>query len=481
MSETICAQCSAILPPGDAALCPRCLLAGHGPLSLVGGALELGEEIGRGAMGHVFRARHVRLDRMVAVKFLSSELAADPDMKRRIEREARALALLSHPNIVHVFDSGEDEGQSYIVMELVEGRPLSACIPLHPDQAVAMALQVCDALAYAHEKGVIHRDIKPENILVEANGHVKVTDFGIARLQVAGTTDWKLTATGMTSGTPPYLAPEALQGAPPDPRLDVYALGVVLYQTVMGRLPIGSFESLPGGLDRVVRKALAPDPKQRTQTAIALRNELAALHLTTDDELPGDERFWMYGAAMVSTAAAATGIWAGMTSLTPRVVREGEIDALTHVITEQLPDGRWISRARFETGPALGSVAAVGLAFAALGLLRRHWREAHLDHPTPMRPLIESRRLLWVGLACVGTYVARRWLEAIGFGRISLYAPLLGGILELAALFYLFLGMLQAWRTARPLSREPVLFGGLALALVPPTIEFATFLARWKP
>jgi serine/threonine-protein kinase len=448
---------------------------------LIGGALELGEEIGRGAMGHVFRARHVRLDRMVAVKFLSSELAADPDMKRRIEREARALALLSHPNIVQVFDSGEDEGQSYLVMELVEGRPLSSCIPLPPDQAVAMALQVCDALAYAHEKGVIHRDIKPENILVEANGHVKVTDFGIARLQAPGNTDWKLTGTGMTSGTPPYLAPEALQGAPPDPRLDVYALGVVLYQTVMGRLPIGSFEPLPGALDRVVRKALAPNPAQRTPSANALRHELSALHLTPDDELPGDERFWMYGAAMLSTAAAATAIWASMTSLTPRVVREGELDALTNVITEQLPDGRWISRARFETGPALGSVAAVALAFAALGLLRRHWREAHLDHPQPMRPLIESRRLMWVGLACVATYVARRWLEATGFGRISLYAPLVGGILELAALFYLFLGMLQAWRTARPLSREPVLFGGLALALAPPTIEFATFLVRWKP
>jgi len=447
----------------------------------VGDALELEEEIGRGAMGVVFRARHVRLGREVAVKFLSPELASDSEMKRRLEREARALALLSHPNIVQVFDHGEDEGQSYIVMELVVGRPLSACLPMAPDQAVAVALQVCDALIYAHGKGVIHRDIKPENILLDEHGCAKLTDFGIARLKLPDRRGWTLTAAGTTTGTPPYLPPETLEGAPADERMDVYALGVVLYQAVTGHLPVGSFESLSGKLDRVVRHALAPDPAKRTPSAQALRDELAELRMSSDAALPDHEQFWIFGAAMLSTAAAAAGIWAGMTSLTPRVVRGDELSPLTHVISEQLPDGRWVSRARFETGPILGAVAAVGIAFAALGLLRRHWREAGLDTPRPMQPLAESRWLLYVGMACVATYAISKWLENRELSRVSLYTPLVGGLLELAALFFLFAGMLQAWRTARPFSREPALFGGMALALVPPTIEFATFLARWHP
>ncbi len=477
-----CARCGIQLSAGLSGTCPKCLLESELPPARIGNVLELHEEIGGGGMGTVFRAVHLRLGRPVAVKFLSSALAGDPEVQARFEREARLLARLSHPNIVQVHDFGEEGEQSYIVMEYVDGQPLSACLPIPTQRAIEIGVQVCDALAYAHREGVIHRDIKPENIMLDRAGNVKITDFGIARLARPDEPGWTLTAAQVALGTPHYLAPEVLRGAPPDPRADLYALGVVLYQAVTGKLPVGDFDPLPGRLDRIVRTALAPDPERRFATALEMRRALSALNLDSGtEELSAHERFWILGASALSVVAAALAIWAGLQSLTPRIVRAGDISPLTFGPSQRLPDGRIVSFARFETTPMLVAVAGLSIALVALGLLRRHWGEAGLDAPRPARPLRESRRVLLLGICSIALYAIYRWGEQEHPALLLTYIPVLGGLLELSTLFVFFTGMLQAWRTARPLSREPLLFAGIALALLPPIWEFSRFIGAWKP
>jgi serine/threonine protein kinase len=192
-------------------MCARCLLG-----DTTGTPFDLLEQIGRGGMGTVWRARHRALDRVVAVKYLSEALASRPAFVARFAHEARVMARLQHPRIVQVHDVGEDEGLPYLVMEYVAGPALAAVLPLTPERAVDIGIGVCEALAYAHRHGVVHRDIKPENILVDDAGGVKVVDFGIACLLDAEGAPG-MTATGAIVGTQPCLSPEALAGAAPDP------------------------------------------------------------------------------------------------------------------------------------------------------------------------------------------------------------------------------------------------------------------------
>jgi serine/threonine protein kinase len=261
-------------PGGRLAACPRCALeADIGP-HLCGEHLELLEEIGRGGMGTVFKARDLRSGHVVAVKILSDALTSDSDFQRRFEREAKTLALLRHPNIVRFHEFGRDDDRAYIVMEYVAGRPLSARIPLPRKRALHVATQACEALAYAHRRGLVHRDIKPQNILLDLEERVKVSDFGIAGFVAGSRPGWTVTAPGSVVGTLEYLAPEALAGAPPDPRMDVYSLGAVLYEMVTGRRPAGYFE-LPGPpFDRILQRALAPEPERRYATAQDMHQDL---------------------------------------------------------------------------------------------------------------------------------------------------------------------------------------------------------------
>jgi serine/threonine-protein kinase len=473
MNDT-CPRCGRSYPPGRIAVCPGCLLEADVPPARLGDALELLEEIGRGGMGTVWKARHRMLGRTVAVKFLAPELAADPDFEQRLEREARSLALLSHPGIVAVHDFVRDEDGSYIVMEYVEGPPLSAALPLPVEKAVDVARQLLDALAFAHRQGVVHRDIKPENVLLDASGRVKVSDFGIARLVDAGA-DGTVTTAGRVVGTPRYMAPELLAGAAPDPRMDVFSVGVVLREMVAGR---GGAATLPPGLDRIAGKAVAHDPRQRYASAEEMARELAGFVAgSAGDELAPDDRNWLHAVALLHTLATAVALWALLLSVTPKTIAPGEVQPLIMLRPEHLQDGRIFSRARFETWPTLAALAAISVAVAGHGLLRRHWRRTGLERAQPERPVRESRYVLLCGVISVGVYGLRTFLEGRGLEWGFAYIPILGGLIEIAALFLFWTAILQAWRTSRPLLREWALWVGVLLALVPPVTDLVAYVA----
>src|SRR5665213_3070209 len=257
---------------------------------------ELTHLIARGGMAQVYRARDRQLDRPVALKVLFPELSVDRSFVERFRREAQAAANLSHPNIVPVFDWGEDNGTYFIVMEFVDGRALSSILrtagPLHPDRAAEIAADVAGALAYAHRHGVVHRDVKPGNVLITEEGTIKVTDFGIAR---AVNTEESLTQTGAVMGTATYFSPEQAEGIGVDPRSDIYSLGVVLFEMVTGRAPfLGDTPvavaskhvrdippvpreinpSIPPTFEAIILKSMAKDPDHRYATAEELRADL---------------------------------------------------------------------------------------------------------------------------------------------------------------------------------------------------------------
>ncbi len=284
-------------------------------IRVVGRRYELGDIIGRGGMGDVFVATDTKLGRRVAVKLLRSELATDAKLCTRFKQEARLASKLSHPNIVRVFDAGDDitkneDGsvtkQPFIVMEYVEGLELSKLIergPLKVSEATRVAAELLSAIAFAHEAGMVHRDIKPGNIMLTRRGHVKVLDFGIARAVADAFTD--LTQTTSILGTAAYFSPEQARGERVDARSDIYAIGVVLFEVLTGKAPFAGDTALvvahrhlheqppapstlnskvSPAIDQVVLKALSKDKKDRYQTSADFARELglaAAGHIPT--------------------------------------------------------------------------------------------------------------------------------------------------------------------------------------------------------
>jgi serine/threonine protein kinase/formylglycine-generating enzyme required for sulfatase activity len=242
--------------------------------------------LGRGGMGAVYKGWQKSLHRFVAIKILPPEADLETaDFAERFQREARALARLQHPGIVAVHDAGETaDGLLYFVMEYVEGTDVHKMVAstgkLAPDRALAITVQVCDALEYAHGQGVIHRDIKPSNIMVEKDGRVKVADFGLAK--VATDDSSLVTGTHASMGTPEFMAPEAMAGmANVDHRADLYAVGVMLYQMLTGELPRGRFElpsiHTPGldvRFDAIIDRAMQKRPEKRYSSAVKLRSDL---------------------------------------------------------------------------------------------------------------------------------------------------------------------------------------------------------------
>src|SRR5262245_57585821 len=203
--------------------------------------------LGAGGMGEVYLARDRRLDRTVALKILPGDLARDPERMQRFEREARAASALNHPNVATIHDVGESDGLHFIVMEHVEGETIAARIagrPRSPPGVIDIAVQAADALDVAHAKGITHRDVKPANLMVTSRGHLKVLDFGVAKMRPRDEStrsgEWTVapgTAIGRVIGSGPYMSPEQITGGDVDPRSDVFSLGVVIYHMAAGHLP----------------------------------------------------------------------------------------------------------------------------------------------------------------------------------------------------------------------------------------------------
>ena len=323
-----CRRCGSELSNQNAGgMCPRCLMAMNfdsqtmpegeeakpmAPLSPEEleqhfPQFEILECLGRGGMGVVYKARQKTLERTVALKLLAGEWQGDTGFAERFEKEAKTLAQMSHPNIVTIHDFGEAGGHFFIVMEFVDGvnlRDLLRDGKIEPEQALAIVPPICDALEFAHEKGVVHRDIKPENLLLDRDGRVKIADFGIASL--VGTQ-------GEKAGTPAYMAPEQ-SSTHVDKRADIYALGVVLYEMLTGEQPAEDLVSpsrkveVDIRIDEMVLRALEREPEKRYQTAGEFRTVVETISHRGGSPVPD------------ATANVKTGIPGWVPSLTAYTV-----------------------------------------------------------------------------------------------------------------------------------------------------------------
>ncbi len=315
------------------------------------GPYEILSLAGAGGMGEIYKARDTRLDRLVAIKLLPPDLASRPDRRARFEAEARAISALSHPHICTLFDVGEDEDRTFLVMEYLEGETLDDRLtrgPLPPGDVLRYAMEIADALDHAHRNRIVHRDLKPSNVMITASG-AKLLDFGLARrpalAEPAGASistlsfeHQKITAEGTIVGTFQYMAPEQLEGKEADARTDIFAFGAVLYEMATGRRAFagGSQASLiasiltvhppaisstvadpglPPALDHVVERCLAKNPNDRWQTARDLKLELTwvtGAPRTAGSSLPRrakparEATAWIVAA--ISTAVAATSL-----------------------------------------------------------------------------------------------------------------------------------------------------------------------------
>ena len=337
------------------------------------GPSEVVALVGAGNMGEVSEARNPRLNRLVALKIIPDDLAADARRRERFRREAQAIAALSHPNIVTIYEAEDIEGRLVIAMELVDGRTLAELIPrggFPIDRQLKLAVQMAEALGAAHERGIIHRDFKPRNVMVGDDGRVKVLDFGLATLRAAAPNAahshatsplWELTAEGHIVGTAAYMSPEQADGRPLNHRTDLFSLGIVLHEMAVGERPFQgdsvvsilaaivrdtprpltgrSNRRLPRELARVVRRCLAKDREERYQSARDLGHDLN--HLRQE-------------------------------------LRSGESGERVAVQAERRRRGSWIL-----AGVALGLVVA-GLAAAATA---SRWRRASASVPRPVETL----------------------------------------------------------------------------------------------
>ncbi len=365
-------------------------MTNNGEATVINDRYEIHKRIGRGGMADVFSARDLLLDRQVAVKVLFPEFATDANFVERFRREAQSAASLSHPNIVNVYDWGKYEGTYFIVMEEVQGRTLAEVLStnkqLTSKQAAEIASEVAAALGFAHDNHVAHRDIKPANILIGTNGQVKVADFGIARALNAPT-ESNLTQVGSVMGTATYFSPEQAQGAQPDPRSDLYSLGIVMYEMVAGKPPftgenpvsiaykqvhdapqplVQIVADVPRSFEAIVAKLLAKDPKLRYPSAAALRDDLRRFR--------NDEPVQALAAAQGATAATVV---AGATTINPTTAPTGMIPTgpprstavpSTGMMEAGYPTGASADALYYDTNSSRTGWYALG-AFVALILL----------------------------------------------------------------------------------------------------------------
>ena len=316
-SPGICKTCGAPLNEGvEFSFCPKCLArealspginselaetqdsASHSrftppsveELDRLLPGISVTKAVGHGGMGAVYRGRQISLDREVAIKILPREIQQSQQLGERFQREAQTLAKLNHPNIVSIYDFGQVEGLYYFVMEYVDGVTLRETIQsktVSPEAALKMIPVICDALQFAHSRGVVHRDIKPENILVDRDGQLKIADFGLAKMlnrDGQAATEKELTGTQQVMGTAKYMAPEQMTTSKSvDHRADIYSLGVVFYELLTGEAPMGWFQppskkvAVDVRLDEVVLRTLESEPERRYQQASEVKTAIENL------------------------------------------------------------------------------------------------------------------------------------------------------------------------------------------------------------
>ena len=419
------------------------------------GPYELGAQIGAGGMGEVYKARDTRLDRTVAVKVLPESAAADPDRRARLEREARAISSLNHPNICALFDVGNQDGVEYLVMEFLEGETLARRLakgPLPLEQVVRVAVEIAGALERAHRQGIIHRDLKPANIMLTKSG-AKLLDFGIAKPNVdvsptmsgvqlttpAGKpTQRPLTGAGMIVGTMHYMAPEQLEGKEVDARTDVFAIGCVLYEMITGQrafegtsqasiiasvlerqpAPVTSVQPLsPPGLERIIRLCLEKDPEDRWQSAHDVRLALETLTMSTSSigpapALPRRRRVERLAwAALVAVLLASTLVLLGV--LLRRPATDGPAIAKP-VRASILPPPKTTSSGPLALSPDGRNVAFVSWGEDGVGRL---WVRSLGASEATLLPGTEDASLpFWSPDGKSLAFFARRKLERIEVG-----------------------------------------------------------------
>ncbi len=477
-----CPQCGAIVAAGaPEGLCPRCVAALnlYADTALTGAAeietqptstpeeiavhfpqLEVIEVLGRGGMGVVYKARQKALGRLVALKLLAPERVADPKFAERFAHEAKALAALSHPSIVTIYDFGQAGGFFFLLMEFVDGvnlRQAMGADRFTPEQALSIVPPVCEALQFAHEHGIVHRDIKPENLLLDKEGRVKIADFGVAKmlgeesgtgiLPVHSALSGKMPEPhSIAAGTPQYMAPEQKAHQRTDHRADIYSLGVVLYEMLTGEKPAEKIVppsrrvQVDVRLDEIVLRALEKEPERRYQSAAEFRTQVEAATQAFSPPVGSAKRgplAWHGGALIGATAGMI--LWMPVTALLSDWNQAGiglSFTSASVIVATALTV--WLSRQRrpaiegYLLLLAAGFVATFVFLFAAAGLgmnLRSFW---------PGGTMVSPLRYVWA----LGLYpLLAGWLMHRERGDPAVATPvrfLACGVLAMIAIVLFF-------------------------------------------
>src|SRR5438034_297227 len=484
--ENKCPQCGATLPIGAlGGLCPACLLKqGAAPetsaqpeaapfqppaleeIAHLFPQFEILAFIGKGGMGAVYKARQPALDRLVALKILPPQAASGSGFAERFNREARALAKLSHPNIVTVHEFGQVTGMPFFIMEFVDGlnlRQLERAGKLSPREALQIVPQICEALQFAHEEGIVHRDIKPENILLDKKGRVKIADFGIAKI-MGREAETAITETRGAIGTPQYMAPEQVEKPETvDHRADIFSLGVVFYEMLTRELPLGKFAppsrkvEVDVRLDDVVLRALEKEPERRYQQASQVKTAVETIASTTKPppgaaaEASGKILAQDYVLAIRSCLRRGWGLvrsdfWpiVGITALMLLLVQAASSTAVGIVASGPLMGGLWLyllKRARGESAGIETAFNGFRIAFVDLFLagfitflltllgffclilpglyLAVAWMFASIL-------VIDKRLDFWSAMELSRRMVTKHWFKVFGFFLVLLVMNLAG-------------------------------------------------------
>ena len=433
------------------------------------------EHLGRGGMGVVYKARQRQLNRPVAVKILPPSAGDDPAFAERFTREAQALARLNHSNIVQVYDFGRTEDHFYFIMEYVDGVNLRALIhdgQLKPEEALKIVPQICEALQFAHDEGIVHRDIKPENILIDKKGRVKIADFGLAKLLGHAADDLSLTGTGQLMGTLGYMAPAQLQQAHAvDHRADIYSLGVVFYEMLTGQLPIGRFQppskkvQVDVRLDEIVLRSLESEPDRRYQHASDVRTDLEQIGVDSKLQVRSPEQHLHL--IPYKNGPAVMAYYAGVFSLIPCI---GFISGIAAIVLGVM--GAKNARKHLEVQGSYHAWA--GIILGSLVVLAHLSALVYLNRVLPHS--LASAALGWlalllsvVGLLLYAAGWVGLWIEAF---RQSILRGLL--VLLMPALTYA-----AGWVSPRIGAFGHSILWGLLVFLLPPvTVVFA--LGLWR-